>query len=145
MAYCANDSVSAIMTREVVSISPNQTMEEVERIFEEEAFNHLPVVDEDRSIVGIISKSDVHRVSYGLSVFHNRYKKVYNKSLFRSLLVSDVMTEKVATLSPDKTIGVAIGIFKENLFRAIPICEDGRVVGIVTPIDIISKCVPEFK
>jgi acetoin utilization protein AcuB len=143
MAFTAADQVSEIMTTDLITISPNQTMEEVERIFEENSINHLPVVDEDNTILGMISKSDVYRVSYGLSVFHNKYKKVYNKSLFRSLLVSDVMTEKLATLAADKSIGVAIGIFKENLFRAIPICEDEKIIGIVTPIDIISKCVAE--
>lgn len=141
MYNCASDPVSKIMTSDVICVSPNQTMEEVERVFNEHAINHLPVVNENREILGMVSKSDVYKVSYGISVFHNRYKKVYNQSLFRSLLVSDVMTENVASLSPDKSIGVAIGIFKENLFRALPIVEDKVVVGIVTPIDIISKCV----
>ena len=141
MYNCASDPVSKIMTSDVICVSPNQTMEEVERIFNEHAINHLPVVNENREILGMVSKSDVYKVSYGISVFHNRYKKVYNQSLFRSLLVSDVMTENVASLSQDKSIGVAIGIFKENLFRALPIVEDKVVVGIVTPIDIISKCV----
>ncbi|TVQ46025.1 MAG: CBS domain-containing protein [Saprospirales bacterium] len=141
MYNCASDPVSKIMTSDVICVSPNQTMEEVERVFNENAINHLPVVNENREILGMVSKSDVYKVSYGLSVFHNRYKKVYNQSLFRSLLVSDVMTENVASLSKDKSIGVAIGIFKENLFRALPIVEDKVVVGIVTPIDIISKCV----
>ncbi len=143
MAYTASDPVSKIMTTDLITISPNQTMEEVERLIEENTINHLPVIDEDYSIIGMISKSDVLRVSYGLSVFHNKYKKVYNKSLFRSLLVSDVMTENIATLAPEKSIGVAIGILKENLFRAIPICEDDKIVGIVTPMDIISKCVAD--
>lgn len=141
MAYNANDSVSDIMTTDLITVSPNQTMEEVERLFEEEEIHHLPVVDENRSILGMISKTDVNKVSYGLSVFHNRYKKMYNQSLFRSLLVSDVMTDKVATLHKDKTIGVAVGIFRENLFRALPIVDDERVVGIVTPIDIMTKCI----
>lgn len=141
MNKCASNPVSEIMTTDVICISPNQTMEEVERVFNENSINHLPVVNENREILGMVSKSDVYKVSYGLSVFHNRYKKVYNQSLFRSLLVSDVMTENVACLTPDKTIGVAIGIFKENLFRALPIVEERVVVGIVTPIDIITKCV----
>lgn len=141
MPYCASNPVSDIMTTDVICISPNQTVEDIDKIFNENAINHLPVVNENREIMGMVSKSDVYKVSYGLSIFHNRYKKVYNQSLFRSLLVSDVMTEKVAYLPPDKNIGIAIGIFKENLFRALPIVEDKKVVGIVTPIDIISKCV----
>lgn len=143
MAFCASNPVSDIMTTDLITLSPNQTIEEVDRIFNENNFNHLPVVNENMGILGMISKSDIHRVSYGLSAFHNRYKKEYNKSLFKSLLVSDVMSDRVAAISSDKTIGVAIGIFKENLFRALPITENDRVVGIVTPIDIISKCVEE--
>lgn len=141
MAFCASDPVLKIMSTDLITISPNQTIEEVDRIFNEHAINHLPVVNENMNILGMVSKSDVYKVSYGLSVFHNKHKKEYNESLFRSLLVSDIMTEKVASLSSDKAIGVAIGIFKENLFRALPITEDGKVIGIVTPMDIISKCV----
>ena len=141
MAFCASDPVSKIMSTDLITISPNQTIEEVDRIFNEHSINHLPVVNENMNILGMVSKSDVYKVSYGLSVFHNKHKKEYNESLFRSLLVSDIMTEKVASLSADKSIGVSIGIFKENLFRALPITEDGKVIGIVTPMDIISKCV----
>jgi acetoin utilization protein AcuB len=50
----------------------------------------------------------------------------------------DVMTTKLATLESTDRINVAIEIFAENLFHAIPIVDDGALVGILTTLDVIK-------
>ena len=47
------------------------------------------------------------------------------------------MTKGLATLSPDALLSEALELFKENIFHAIPILDDGDLVGIITPHDII--------
>ena len=48
------------------------------------------------------------------------------------------MTQGIATLEPNDRINVALQIFMENLFHAIPVVEDDEVVGILTTYDIIK-------
>ena len=49
------------------------------------------------------------------------------------------MTKQVATVSPDDTMDYAVDIFRENLFRALPVVDkDKKLVGILTPYDIMT-------
>jgi acetoin utilization protein AcuB len=54
------------------------------------------------------------------------------------------MTKGLAVLESNDRIGVAIEIFKENLFHAIPIVDDEELKGIVTTFDLIDKYIPSL-
>ncbi|MBK8669766.1 MAG: CBS domain-containing protein [Saprospiraceae bacterium] len=51
----------------------------------------------------------------------------------------DIMTKKLAKMDPDDKINIALEVFKENLFHAIPVVKDEKIVGIVTTFDIINR------
>ena len=132
-------TVRQIMTTEVVTVSPNETMEVVHRIFNTSEIHHLPVVGPDGEVVGIISKSDYYSISNAFPLFRPDLREAANERLFKSLLVEDVMTRQVATLSPDDSLTVAAGYFKENIFHAIPIVDrGGKLVGILTTFDLLN-------
>ena len=132
-------SIKQIMTTEVLTVLPGDTLEEVHRIFHAGEIHHLPVVDEERKVVGIISKSDYFSISNAFPLFRSDLRDAANERLFKSLLVEDIMTRQVATLLPDDSITVAAGYFKENIFHAIPIVDrEGKLVGILTTFDLLN-------
>jgi CBS domain-containing protein len=55
----AATSVSEIMTKKVITISPNETVPEAARIMGEERINRLPVVDKNNNLLGLITRGDV--------------------------------------------------------------------------------------
>jgi len=127
--------ISSIMTKNLITISPEDTIKKVENIFREHRIHHLPV-EQDGKFVGIVSKSDYHYFKRGFNEIN-----IENKwDLFRlkSHNVEEIMTKKVASMNPSEKINVAIEIFKENIFHAIPILEQDRLLGIVTTLDIIK-------
>lgn len=127
------------MTEHVVSISPTDTMDRVNKIFETENFHHLPVVDKNGKVVGMLSKTDYFRMQHGFTLFKLKKAEEYNNAIARSLLVSEVMTKQVATLSPDDDVLVAVGIFNENLFHAMPVVDKYKqLVGIVSIMDLLN-------
>ncbi len=130
--------VSQIMTVNPVTVSPQDTMEKVQELFKSHNFHHLPVVEEGR-VVGIVSQSDLFKLLHFFSLFRQHPSEEYNRSLLRSMLVRDVMSRKVVTLQPTDSLSVAAGIFRENLFHALPIVdEDKRLVGILTTYDLLT-------
>ena len=134
-----NTKLSEIMTTNIVTVGPNDSMELVENIFNNNKFHHLPVVDEDEKLLGILSKSDYLAVCDSMSYFNKEAGSIQNKRLFKSLLVKDMMHFAVAKLKPEHTVLAAAGYFKENLFHAIPIVNDqGYLEGIVTTFDLIN-------
>lgn len=128
------EKVSTIMTTEMVTITEDEPLTKVEDIFRNHRIHHIPVVHVAR-LAGIVSKSDYLFFKRGFND-HSTDKRI---DLFRlkTHTVGDIMTRGVATLNKDDKIGVALEIFKENLFHAIPIMEEDRLVGILSTYDIL--------
>ncbi len=128
-----------VMTTDVITVKDNQTMDQVSMIFNSREIHHLPVVDSEGKIAGIISKTDYHKLEHGFTLFKSKESQAYNVAIMRSLLASDVMTKQVVTLSPTDNISVAVDIFRENLFHAIPVVDEKhKLVGILTTYDLLN-------
>ena len=120
-----NEPISSIMTKKVVTVRPQDTLEVVKDILFFKHVHHIPVV-EGHTLVGIITSFDLVR----LGRCQDEYKHVK---------VSEVMTTKVATLGPNDKIGAAAEVFLENLFHGLPIVnEDKDLVGIITTHDVLK-------
>jgi len=118
------EKISTIMTTELITLNPEETLENVRQHFADSKLHHLPVV-EKKKLVGILSTTDL----FQLNIPFEEYK---------SVKVRDVMITKVGTLSPDDQIGSAAEIFLHNYFHAVPIVNQQReVIGIITPLDIV--------
>ena len=131
--------LSEIMTTAIVTVTPEDTLETVGRIFKNNSFHHLPVIDENQNLLGILSKADYLTLCDSMSFFQKGSGVAPSNRMFKSILVKDVMSKNIARLKPDNTVMVAAGFFKENLFHAIPIVDDNsKLVGIVTTFDLIN-------
>ena len=141
-----NTPIKNLMTTEVITVRPNDLMVIPKEIFETNTFHHIPVVDEDEQLVGILSRHDYNKMLTTFSVFKNSKADVANRKFMMSMMVKDVMTKQVAKLHPEDLITVALGIFKENLFHALPIVDDkNKVVGMLTTFDMLTYAYDEKK
>jgi CBS domain-containing protein len=131
-------SIAEVMTTKPLYLKPNDLMTLADRLFAENNFHHLPVVDDDGVVVGIISKVECYCLQDALSILKpNRQQKV-NERLLAALLVKDVMKKNPMVLHADDAIVDAALIFHENKFHALPIVdEDGKLSGIITTHDLI--------
>ena len=130
------DPVSTIMTTNVTSVSPEDTMKKVEEIFQNESFHHLPVVWDDH-LVGMVSKSDYLFFKRGFN--DDTTDARVDLLRLKTRKVKEFMTSGLAHLEPEDKINVALEVFKENIFHAIPVVKEGKLVGIITTLDIIKQ------
>jgi acetoin utilization protein AcuB len=124
------------MTPNPVTVSPDDQLIKIDHLFKENRFHHVPVVEEGK-LVGIVSKSDFLFFKRGFNESSTMEKM--EEVRLRNYTTKDIMTKGVAKLSPKDKINVALEIFKVNIFHAIPVVDDGRLVGILTTLDIINK------
>jgi CBS domain-containing protein len=119
-----NEFVPAIMTTKVITLTPNQTLQEARDIMLNNRIHHLPVL-EGKKLVGIITSYDFLKLGKSQEEYANT-------------LVKDVMTTKIAALDPGQHIGAVAEVLMEHLFHAVPIVnENYELVGIVTSTDLI--------
>jgi uncharacterized protein (DUF39 family) len=113
--------VGDIMSDDVVTIKQDASVHEAAKKILESAFNHLPVVSNTNSIVGIVTAWDISK-----AVAEDRYD-----------LVEDIMTKKTITAVPGESIDVAAYRLDLNRISAMPIVDkDNQVIGIITSDDI---------
>lgn len=115
-------SAEDITIRDVVTISPDSTVSDVQSKMQDELISGLPVVD-DEKIIGIISKRDIRPV---LKVDPDK-------------TVKDIMTSDVVTVEEPITAEEALNIAYENKVERLPVLHEGKLVGIITIKDILNQ------
>ena len=126
--------VDTIMSKDLITLNPGDTLNEVKAVFANHSIHHIPI-KQGEEMVGIVTKNDLNY--YERHYDHLPYGEVLERGQLDIYKLEDVMTKGLAILPPDAPISAALELLKENVFHAIPIVEDGHLVGIVTPHDVI--------
>ncbi len=114
--------VRDIMTPEVVVVGAGETLDSAAQLLTDERIGGAPVIENGR-IVGVISKTDL--------VDPDHKKKGKNR-------VEEVMTKVIYGVRPRDPVMSAVRLMAlENVHRAVVIDGDGRLAGMVTPMDVI--------
>lgn len=129
------NSISSIMTLNPICVNSNDTLTVVDKLFKEYRIHHLPVLS-DGKLVGMVSKSDFLFFRRG---FSDENSKLEDEVRMNNFTVKDIMTKRLAKLETSDKINVALEVFKENLFHALPVVEGEKIVGIISTFDIIKR------
>ena len=123
------------MTVNPVTVGPDATLDEALDLLEEFGFRHLPVV-EDGAVVGIISDRDLRLATSWLGS-RMRLESPVGEEIPGAKRVREIMTHPVHTLPRDELPGTAAQDMLDRRIGAIPVVEDGELVGIVTETDLL--------
>lgn len=130
-------NITDYMTTDPITVLPTMSLPEARRTLRENHFRHLPVVDEDKKIIGIITDRDL-RSAYPSSVVSRKdtiiaYEQVEQKT------VADIMTTSCSTLGIDARLDDALLIFDRDQVGGIPVVtEEGQVLGIFSLLDLTA-------
>lgn len=137
-----NTPVQEIMTTQPYSVGLHKKISEIARLFAENSYSHLPVVDAGK-LVGIISYNDLLRVSFG-DAFGTDDREVL-AILDKTKTIDALMTRNPTTISPTAAIRDAAKILCENKFHALPVVDKktSELLGIITTTDIMRYLAAE--
>ena len=144
--------VREIMEPDPMSVTPDASVEDVVRAMREHELPGVPVVDAGGRCVGIVTEADLvlpddegdlhipHYIElFGgtiflepLSRFEDRLRKAF------AARAADMMTERPDTVGPDTTVREAARAIHETGHNRLPVVEDGRLVGVVTRLDVLG-------
>lgn len=140
--------VKEIMTREVVTITADTTVDEIARLLTEHRFGGLPVIDDKHRVIGMVTESDLFLKEKGMPfsavkmptlfkrwVDPDRLTEIYEEARHHN--AADVMTRQVICVDADDTVGHAAWLMAQNGLKRIPVLQDGVLTGIITRADVI--------
>lgn len=137
--------VRHIMTTELITADPDETLDSVRHKLISNHIQHIPVVEGHR-ILGIISIGDIHRMEHHFTLFKSEKALESNRQIFSTILASEIMTKTLVKLKDNDTASIAVDLFRENLFHALPVVDDkDRLVGMITPLDLLRYAFDEIK
>ena len=126
-------TVRDIMTREVETASPTETVLDARDRFRLGGFRHLPVLDGGR-LVGMVSDRDVLRAA-GPSLAELAFEDDEGPGLDRTL--AEIMTPMPITADPMMSVPDAADTLLRYDMSALPVLDEGHLVGIVTTADVL--------
>jgi CBS-domain-containing membrane protein len=135
--------VKDVMTPDVVFAGPDTPYRDVVDLLIGRRINAVPVVDEDRRVVGVVSESDLLRKIEFMGEdeprwFERRRRAHHHKAGART--AAELMTSPAITLTPAAGIRTAARILDENRVKQLPIVDTlGQLVGIVTRSDLLKE------
>lgn len=123
--------VSASMTRNIYTITPGDSISEAFDLMKDTNVRHLPVVDNDQQLVGILSERDL--------LLRANYDTVSGEIDFPELTVADAMVASIVSCSPTTTIADVAAIFVKEKIDCMPVLgARSKLVGLITSSDILA-------
>lgn len=133
-----NGMVRNWMSSPVVTVSPETHLSEARKIISEKNIRALPVVI-DGKLVGIITRRGLLRLDLSLLDNHS----FHAEPIQVDEMIGQVMTKNPITIAPDAVIPKAARIMLENKITALPVLENGKLIGILTNSDLMRFIIAE--
>jgi CBS domain-containing protein len=137
------------MTREVISISPEASVEDLARLLDKHRISGVPVLEKNGGLAGVVTQSDLVQRSRDLELppalnildlhlfletpshFQKRLEKLLGDR------VRDVMTPNPVTIAPDTPVKDIALLMDTKKVHTLPVVEQGKLLGIVGKLDLI--------
>ena len=141
-----------VMTTDVITVGPDTPVQEIIRQLSEHRISAVPVVDENRKILGIISEGDlVYRLvgesEYSLSSWIlsavSSQRAVRNFLKTHGRVARDIMNKNLFTVEENTSISKIASILEKNRIKRTPVTRDGCLVGIVSRADLLRLLLAE--
>jgi CBS domain-containing protein len=136
-----------VMVRDVKTVKPDANVAEAVKLLVKHDISALPVVDDDGTLVGVLSEADlIHRVELDTEVHHpwwieavvgsttlaEEFAKSHGKK------VSEVMTTNVVSAAEESTLSEIAALMEHKRIKRVPIVKDGKLVGMVSRSNLVQ-------
>ncbi len=121
--------VSEVMTTSLLILAPDASLSEAADLISQGSLRHIPIV-QGGLLAGIISDRDI--------------RKAIGRNMAEETELRELMTTCTLWVEPDSPLSVASVFFSEGKIGALPVLNEGRLLGIFTLTDLLEHCLPVF-
>jgi CBS domain-containing membrane protein len=126
--------VRDLMTTEVMTVRRNQSLKSADDVMRLGRFRHLPVLDDDGTLAGIVTQRDLFHGGLLRALGYGSFAR--DKAL-DALLVKESMKTEVLTTTADAPLSQAAALMLERKVGCLVVVEGAKVVGILTEADFV--------
>ncbi|MCA9553955.1 MAG: CBS domain-containing protein [Myxococcales bacterium] len=130
----ANLKVRDLMTEEVLTLGAEDNLASLYDLMDSRHIRHVPIVDEDDTLVGIVSDRDLLRGALGEE---SSLPLSVRRQMLEQLKVEEIMNTEPMTVEPEQAVREAGELLMELKVSCLPVVDGGRLVGIITESDFV--------
>ncbi len=128
-------NIDSIMTTDLITIAPTENLDTARALMHKNHIHHLPVVDDERRLVGLVTLSNVLAATD--SILRDPDKRMHAKEIN----IKDVMVTDVATVDERASMRQAALFLEKHHIGCLPVLTDGKLHGIITDTDFVSVAI----
>jgi CBS domain-containing protein len=140
--------VRELMTKNVITISPEASLKEAGELFKEKRVSGLPVMDEAGKVVGIVTITDMMRILsqiYALKESEKAHEDIKLSGMYEEekakAKVKNIMSKSVTVLGEESPIEEVMRLMFNDNIHTIPITNSqGKLVGVIGRRDMVCAC-----
>jgi|APFre7841882630_1041343.scaffolds.fasta_scaffold35927_3 CBS domain-containing membrane protein len=126
--------VRDLMTDTLFTLRPQDDLAVLYDLMDAKHIRHVPVVDRERELVGLVTQRDLSRSALGVQ---EDAPLSLQREMLRRRKVREIMATEVDTVEPDEDLRVAADMLIENKIGCLPVVEGTHLVGILTESDFV--------
>lgn len=127
--------VKDLMQTDIVTLQTNDTLNIAEDIMGMGRLRHLPVIQTNGRLVGMVSQRDLLKASLSSALQVSAYKQ---QQWLGKIAVRDVMSKGVVAVEADADIEEALKVLLIEKFGCLPVVEEKKLVGVLTETDLLE-------
>lgn len=138
-------NAAEIMTKEVVTVRPDTSVSEIAGLLLDNKISALPVIDDARHVLGIVSEGDLlgrppsgSPRAWWLRLFNEAAVCLEEIATARHVVARDVMTQSVVAVLDHTPVDVLATLMRRRKLKRLPVLRDGKLVGIVSRTDLLE-------
>ena len=128
-------SIDAIMSTDLVTLTPEATVADARGLMHTNRIHHLPVVDGDGALVGLVTLTNV------LAATDSFLRDDENRIHANEIRVGDIMVTDVATVEEHASLRQAALFLEKHRIGCLPVMKDGELAGIITDTDFVAVAI----
>ena len=128
-------SIDAIMSTDLVTLTPEATVADARGLMHTNRIHHLPVVDGDGKLVGLVTLTNV------LAATDSFLRDPDNRIHANELKVKDIMVTDIATIDEHASLRQAAMFIEKHKIGCLPIVTRGELRGIITDTDFVGVAI----
>ena len=128
-------TVDTIMTRDLDTVNPGDTLDAARSIMRDRRIHHRPVVEDDSKLVGLVTRTDV------LVATDSKLRDENERFKAKDIRIADVMNRDVVSVDEHAGLRQAALFLEKHKIGCLPVVMDGKLHGIITDTDFVAVAI----
>jgi len=128
-------TVAEIMTIDLFTLAPYATLEDARQLMRKERIRHIPIVNDDDLLVGLVTQSDV------LAASDSNLREPDQRTDPGCVTLADVMVTDIITVDEQASLRQCARFLEEHKIGCLPVVTHGKLRGIITDTDFVGVAI----